>query len=136
MEGVDDSKLKGRKIQNIYEVGYVHGKLRVVGGDIYQGQHRLYPVKCECGNYRYIRATLLRKQETCGECPPPPGPPPMKPEDRWNASVLTIDDETKTASQWLADPRCTISKQLLSLRLKKGWDTKRAVFTPAGKYTA
>jgi hypothetical protein len=131
MEGIDDSKLKGRKLQNVYPVGYVFGKLRVVGGDIYQGQHRLYPVKCECGNYRYIRATLLQKQETCGECPPPP--PPPKPRFKANACVLTIDGETKSASEWLEHPDCNISRQLLSLRLKKGWEPKRAVFSPVGK---
>jgi hypothetical protein len=44
---------------------------------------------------------------------------------------LTIEGETKVVSQWAADPRCPVSQFTIYKRLKRGWDAKRAVFTPS-----
>lgn len=44
---------------------------------------------------------------------------------------LTIEGETKTVSEWSRDPRCTVSMFTVYKRLDRGWDARRAVFTPS-----
>lgn len=44
---------------------------------------------------------------------------------------LTIDGVTQTVSEWSRDPRCTVSMFTVYKRLDRGWDARRAVFTPS-----
>jgi hypothetical protein len=50
--------------------------------------------------------------------------------NRRNNVFLTVGNETKTISEWSRAVRC--KKDLISSRLKLGWDAKKAIFTPAG----
>lgn len=40
---------------------------------------------------------------------------------------LTIFGETKNITQWVSDNRCTVSRNLLSFRLRKGWNPEVAL---------
>lgn len=51
----------------------------------------------------------------------------------YNALVLTAFGESKSTSEWLKDPRCTISHQTLWNRIKRNWDHQKAISTPARK---
>lgn len=53
--------------------------------------------------------------------------------NRTDNLFLTIDGETKTASEWLFDERCCVSKSVLYTRIAKGWDSKKAVFEKSNK---
>jgi len=44
---------------------------------------------------------------------------------------LTIDNETKTVSEWSRDSRCSVSMFTIYKRLNRGWDSEKAVFTPS-----
>lgn len=46
---------------------------------------------------------------------------------------LTIDNETKTVSEWSRDSRCSVSMFTIYKRLDRGWDAERAVFTASTK---
>ncbi len=47
---------------------------------------------------------------------------------------ITIDGETKTASEWARDPpRCAVSATALYKRIARGWDPERAVLQPSKK---
>lgn len=46
---------------------------------------------------------------------------------------ITAFGETKTNSEWVADPRCTVkSKDTVAARIKNGWDSEAAIITPVG----
>lgn len=51
--------------------------------------------------------------------------------NRRNNRLLTIDGETKTCVEWAE--LAGISKELLYIRLRRGWDAAKAVFTPSSK---
>lgn len=44
--------------------------------------------------------------------------------------LLTAFGETKCLSEWIEDPRCSVSKQCLSIRLKRGWGVEAAITKP------
>lgn len=44
--------------------------------------------------------------------------------------LVTAFGETKNMQQWIADPRCTVSINILRRRLNDGWDPETALDTP------
>ncbi len=44
---------------------------------------------------------------------------------------LTVGSETKTASQWVLDERCSVTANTLSRRIRCGWSDTDAVMAPA-----
>lgn len=45
---------------------------------------------------------------------------------------LTVDGETKNASRWAEDPRCSVTAHAIRYRIKVlGWDDRKAVLTPS-----
>lgn len=44
--------------------------------------------------------------------------------------VITINGETKRLCEWIKDPRCTAKESVIHVRLTRGWDEMRAIFTP------
>lgn len=51
--------------------------------------------------------------------------------NRRNNRLLTIAGQTKTCAEWAES--VGISRHLLYLRLRRGWDAAKAVFTPSSK---
>lgn len=47
-----------------------------------------------------------------------------------NNIPLTIYNETKNISQWVADPRCVVSSHCLYYRINSGWEPELALTTP------
>jgi len=43
---------------------------------------------------------------------------------------ITAFGETKCVTDWAADPRCSIKKGALAMRIRKGWDAERAITDP------
>jgi hypothetical protein len=54
--------------------------------------------------------------------------------NRSSNRILVIDGKAKCVSEWLEVSRSGVSKELCNYRLKAGWEAKKAVFTPPGKY--
>lgn len=46
---------------------------------------------------------------------------------------LTIDGETKCASEWALDPRCTVDVSTIHKRVRRGMPHDEAVFRKAGE---
>jgi len=51
----------------------------------------------------------------------------------WNGRLLTAFGETKTASEWVRDPRCQVGYRTLMSRLRLGFSHQEAVTTPVRK---
>jgi hypothetical protein len=53
--------------------------------------------------------------------------------NRRDTRYITAFGQTKRAPEWVRDPRChcSISRNLLSMRICNGWDPERALTTPA-----
>jgi len=49
-----------------------------------------------------------------------------------NNIMLTIFSEKKCLTDWIADPRCSVTRQAIHYRIKKGWSMKDAILKPAG----
>lgn len=47
-----------------------------------------------------------------------------------NNRRVTAFGETKVVSEWVRDPRCTVTHSGLLIRLKKGWDAEFAITAP------
>ncbi len=43
---------------------------------------------------------------------------------------VTMDGETKRVVEWVEDPRCVVSYDVLKRRVKEGWSHERAITTP------
>jgi len=48
-------------------------------------------------------------------------------------NLITIFGETKSVLEWGEDPRCLVSRNGFSKRLKAGWDPEKALATPPAK---
>jgi len=51
--------------------------------------------------------------------------------NRTNTRYIEAFGESKTINDWIADPRCSVSKECLAMRIDaRGWDAERAISTP------
>lgn len=55
---------------------------------------------------------------------------------RKNSIAITIDGETKTASEWSRDARCSVSDSSIRFRINDGWNPIDAVLHPSKKKEA
>jgi transcriptional regulator with XRE-family HTH domain len=53
-------------------------------------------------------------------------------ENKKSAAGITAFGETKPRSAWAADPRCPVTTQTISQRIRKGWPPEEAIATPIG----
>jgi hypothetical protein len=76
---------------------------------------------CDCGQKKKAYAYLLiaNKIRSCGCI--------RKEQIQDAAKKITAWGETKTVTQWLKDPRCSISERQLRHRLRTGWNEEEAI---------